>query len=72
MAPPFYSLKTFFGIIWRPLKKIFLPSRRVQTIYLLDNTEKGNKLINGGAIKEGFAKHSRGNLGSPTKLILFS
>jgi hypothetical protein len=35
--------ESLFGIIWRPLKKIFLPSRRVQTIYLLDNTEKGLK-----------------------------
>jgi hypothetical protein len=30
-------------------KKFFLPSRKVQTIYLLDNSEKMKKKINGGA-----------------------
>jgi hypothetical protein len=28
---------------WVPPKKIFFPSRRIQTIYLLDNTEKRSK-----------------------------
>jgi hypothetical protein len=49
-----------------PPKKFFLPSRRIQPIYLHDNTGKGHEENKWRSQKGGVRK---GNLGSPTKLI---